>query len=127
MVYYIQLMRGAQCGAHYIPTTYERGLFAMRMDMYTSLSVLSSVSLRRVFALASDLLQARNADPVTDNSETIRLLRASARIIGERDWSPKSMLPEVRVNRHHRARARKAGGNYPQGSIFWCFPYYLEY
>lgn len=99
----------------------------MRMDMYSSLSVLSSDSLRRVFALASDLLQARNADPVTDNSATIRLLRASARIIGERDWSPKPMQFEVRVNRHHRARARKAGGNYPQGSIFWCFPYYLEY
>lgn len=99
----------------------------MRMDMYASLSVLSSASLRRVFALASDLLQARNADPVTDSSETIRLLRASARIIGERDWSPKPMFPEVRVNRHHRARARKAGGNYPRGSACWRFPYYREY
>ena len=99
----------------------------MRMNMYASLSVLSSASLRRVFALASDLLQARNADPVTDSSETIRLLRVSARIIGERDWSLKSMLPEVRVNRHHRARARKAGGSYPQGTVFWCFPYYMEY
>lgn len=107
----------------HVPTTYERGLFAMRMNMYASLSVLSSDSLRRVFALASDLLQARNADPVTDSSATIRLLRASARIIGERDWSPKPMLPEVRVNRHHRARARKSGGNYPQGSVFWCLPY----
>ena len=99
----------------------------MRMDMYASLSVLSSASLCRVFALASDLLQMRDADPVTDTSETIHLLRVSARIIGERDWSPKPMLPEVRVNRHHRARARKAGGNYPQGSVFWCFPYYMDY
>lgn len=95
----------------------------MRMNMYASLSILSSASLRRVFALASDLLQARNADPVTDSSATIRLLRASARIIGERDWAPKPMLPEVRVNRHHRARARKAGGNYPHGSVFWRLPY----
>lgn len=95
----------------------------MRMNMYASLSVLSSASLRRVFALASDLLQARNANPVTDDSATIRLLRATARIIGEREWAPKPMLPEVRVNRHHRTRARKAGGNYPRGTVFWCHPY----
>lgn len=99
----------------------------MRMNMNASLSVLSSASLRRVFALASDLLQARNADPVTDHSETIRLLRTAARIIGERDWSLKPMQPEVRVNRHHRARARKASGNYPRGPVCWCFPYYWEY
>ena len=110
-----------------IPMTCERGLFAMRMNMNASLSVLSSGSLRRVFALASDLLQVRNADPVTDRSETIRLLRTAARIIGERDWSPKPMQPEVRVNRHHRARARKAGGDYPRGPVCWCHPYYWEY
>ena len=98
----------------------------MRMNMYASLSVLSSDSLRHVFALASDLLQARNANPVTDDSATIRLLRATARIIGERELAPKPLLPEVRVNRHHRARARKAG-SYPQGTVCWCYPYYMDY